>query len=62
MLVITRKNQESFLIGEEIEIQVVDIGQGKVRIGIEAPKHLKIVRKEIMDQVETSNRRLATND
>lgn len=55
MLVITRKNNESFFIGEDIEIQIVEVGQGKVKIGIQAPASCKIVRKEILDQIEKSN-------
>ncbi len=55
MLVITRKNRESILIGEDIEIQIIEIGHGKVKIGIQAPKSCRIVRKEILDQIEKSN-------
>jgi carbon storage regulator len=61
MLVITRKNKESFLIGEDIEIQIVDVGQGKVKIGIQAPASCKIVRKEILDQIEKSNQEAMLN-
>lgn len=61
MLVITRKNKESFLIGEDIEIQIVDVGQGKVKIGIQAPSSCKIVRKEILDQIEKSNQEAMLN-
>lgn len=56
MLVITRKKMESILIGEDIEISVVDIGNGKVRIGIDAPKPMKIIRKEILEEVRETNK------
>ena len=48
MLVITRKPEESIVIGENIEITIFEIGKDKVRIGIEAPKNVKISRKEIL--------------
>lgn len=56
MLVITRKKQESILLGDDIEISVVDIGNGKVRIGIEAPRSMKIIRKEILEEVKETNK------
>lgn len=56
MLVITRKKQESILLGDDIEISVVDIGNGKVRIGIDAPRSMKIIRKEILEEVKETNK------
>lgn len=56
MLVITRKKQESIVIGDNIEISVVDIGNGKVRIGIDAPSSMKIIRKEIIEEVRETNK------
>ncbi|MCW5979873.1 MAG: carbon storage regulator [Bryobacteraceae bacterium] len=47
MLVIRRKPGESILIGEDIEIQVIDISPSRVRIGISAPSSVLILRKEI---------------
>ncbi|MDD2568172.1 MAG: carbon storage regulator [Clostridia bacterium] len=51
MLVITRKNSESFLIGDNIEIKISDIGAERVKICIDAPKEISVMRKEL---VETS--------
>jgi carbon storage regulator len=56
MLVITRKKEESILIGDDIEISIVDIGNGKVRIGIDAPRSMKIIRKEILEEVKETNK------
>ena len=50
MLVLTRKVNESLLIGEDIVITVVEIKGDKVRLGIEAPKEISIVRSEIAPQ------------
>jgi len=52
MLVLSRKVGEKILIGDEISVTVVRIAQGIVRIGVEAPKRLAIVREEIKDQAE----------
>lgn len=47
MLVLSRKTSERILIGDEIAITVVRIGPNSVRIGIEAPKSMNIVREEL---------------
>ncbi|SMB82790.1 carbon storage regulator, CsrA [Desulfonispora thiosulfatigenes DSM 11270] len=55
MLILTRKNNESFLIGEEIKISVLSIEGNKVKIGIEAPRDISIVREEIYEAVKSEN-------
>lgn len=47
MLVISRKAAESFLIGDNILITVTQIGKGRVRLGIDAPKHIHVRRSEL---------------
>ena len=47
MLVLTRKEQESLLIGDEIRIQIIRIEGDRVIVGIDAPKNIKILRSEI---------------
>ena len=47
MLVLSRKPSERILIGDEIKITVVRIGPNLVKIGIDAPKHMNIVREEL---------------
>lgn len=49
MLVITRKKDEGFLIGENIKITVVDVSGDRIKIGIDAPKDVKIIRNELYD-------------
>ena len=46
MLVLSRKVGEKILIGDNISVTVVRVGQGGVRIGIEAPADLEVVREE----------------
>lgn len=47
MLVITRKTNEEIIIGDNIILKVISNGNGRVKIGIEAPKHIRIARGEI---------------
>lgn len=55
MLVLNRKKGETILIGENIEITIVDIVGDKIKIGINAPKEVNIVRKEIIEEIAAAN-------
>jgi len=55
MLVLARKKDEAIVIGDDIEIIITEISEDKVKIGINAPKHMKIFRKELLDQVKEEN-------
>ncbi|NLW27383.1 carbon storage regulator CsrA [Acetivibrio saccincola] len=59
MLVLTRKKNESIVIGDNIEITVVDIQGDQVRIGINAPKSVSIHRKEIYLEIQAENKKAA---
>jgi carbon storage regulator len=61
MLVITRKNDESFLIGDDIEVKIIEAEDGRVKIGIEAPRDKKIIRKEILEEVTDTNKKSLFN-
>lgn len=52
MLVLTRKKQEKIVIGKDIEIVIIDLDRGRVRIGIQAPRGTSIMRKELLDDKE----------
>ncbi len=54
MLVVTRKTDESLIISDNIEITVLEIGRDKVKIGINAPKEVKIIRSELKDARQTN--------
>ena len=56
MLIITRKKGESLMIGDDIEIVISKIDDGSVKIGINAPKNISILRKEIYEEVENENK------
>ncbi len=55
MLVLSRKTNQSIMIGDEIEIMIVDIKQDQVKIGIVAPTTIKVYRKEIYDEIKAAN-------
>jgi carbon storage regulator len=56
MLVMTRKSQQSIMIGDDIEVSVMIVGE-KVRIGIQAPREIPVFRKEIY--LEKQQRKVA---
>ncbi|GAA0724336.1 carbon storage regulator CsrA [Clostridium malenominatum] len=62
MLVIGRKKGESLIIGEDIEITVVKIEDGSVRLAISAPKEITILRKELYKEIEEENKNAAKVD
>ena len=47
MLVLTRRVGEAIIVGGEVRIVLVEMGTGQVRIGIEAPKQIEIMREEV---------------
>ena len=52
MLVLTRKTNQSIMIGDEIEISVLGVSGDKVRIGISAPKNVPVFRKEVYVSIQ----------
>jgi carbon storage regulator len=56
MLVLTRKVGQSIVIGDEIEVVVLEVRGEQVRVGIRAPKTVAVHRKEIYDQIQEENR------
>lgn len=55
MLVITRNKGQSFLIGEDIEVYVVEAQDGRVKIGIRAPRTMRVLRRELVDEIRSTN-------
>ncbi len=54
MLVVTRKQDESIVIADNIEVTVLEVSRDKVKIGINAPKEVKIIRSELKDAQQTN--------
>jgi carbon storage regulator len=52
MLVLSRQRDESIMIGDEVEITIVDVRGDKVRLGITAPKSIPVHRREIYDAIQ----------
>jgi carbon storage regulator len=57
MLVLTRKTNQSIMIGDEIEVSVLSIMGEKVRIGIEAPRAVPVFRKEVYLEIQADRDR-----
>ena len=62
MLVIKRKQGEALLIGDNIEINIVSIENGAVKLAISAPKSITILRKELYKEVEEENQNAISAD
>ncbi len=59
MLVLSRQRDETIMIGDNIEITVVDIRGDKVRLGINAPSDVTVHRKEVWEAIQRENRAAA---
>ena len=55
MLVLTRKPNESIMIGDDVEVSVVEVKGDQVKLGISAPKRIKVHRKEIFLAIQNEN-------
>jgi carbon storage regulator len=55
MLVLTRRQGEVFVIGDDIEIEILDIKPGVVRVGIRAPRNVRVLRSELIRAVAEAN-------
>ncbi len=62
MLVLSRQRDETIMIGDDIEVTIVDIRGDKVRLGITAPKAIAVHRKEVYEAIKRENRDAAKVD
>jgi carbon storage regulator len=62
MLVLSRQRDETIMIGDDIEITVVDVRGDKVRLGINAPAKIAVHRKEVYEAIRAENERAARVD
>lgn len=61
MLVLTRKQKESIIINDDIEIQILGIDGDQIKIGIQAPKSVDIHRKEVYLAIQKENQSAGAN-
>lgn len=56
MLVLARKIDESIVIGDNIVVKIISLENGVVKLGIDAPKEISIIRNELIEEVKESNK------
>ncbi len=61
MLILSRKLNEKICIGEDISITIIEIHGEQVKIGVEAPKHVKVFRQEVLNAVQRENQAAAAS-
>lgn len=60
MLILSRKLDESILIGDSITLKVISIDKGSVKLGIDAPANVRVLRSELINAVKNSNQAAST--
>jgi carbon storage regulator len=55
MLVLTRKAGEGIIIGDDVKITIIEVKGGGIRIGIDAPRDMKVHRQEVYDKIKEEN-------
>jgi len=61
MLALSRKSNESIIIGNDIEITVLEVKGEQVKIGIKAPKSIPVYREEVYQQIREANKEAASD-
>jgi carbon storage regulator len=59
MLILSRKVNEKIMIGDDISISIIEIRGDQVRIGVDAPKNVKVFRQEVFDAIKAENKAAA---
>jgi len=59
MLILSRKINEKIMIGDEISVSIIEIRGDQVRIGVDAPKSVKVFRQEVFDAIKAENKAAA---
>ena len=56
MLILTRRNQETIVIGDDVRVTILASKHNQVRLGIEAPKNKEVHREEVYDRIKKENK------
>jgi carbon storage regulator len=59
MLILSRKVNEKVMIGEDISISIIEVRGDQVRLGVDAPKNVKVYRQEVFDAIKAENKAAA---
>jgi carbon storage regulator len=59
MLILSRKVNEKIMIGEDISVSIIEVRGDQVRLGVDAPKTVKVFRQEVFDSIRAENRAAA---
>ena len=59
MLVLTRREDESIMIGDNIEVKLLDIKDNQVKIGVKAPRNIAVHRREVYLAIQAENEQAA---
>lgn len=61
MLILTRKHNESIMVGDDIEIVVLEIKGEQIKLGVKAPDNIRVYRGEVYKEIQIENREAAAN-
>ncbi|QTQ11634.1 carbon storage regulator CsrA [Treponema parvum] len=56
MLILARKIDEKIKIGEDITLTIIEVRGDQVKIGVEAPKNIRVFRQEVFDAIQSENK------
>ncbi|MDR1216806.1 MAG: carbon storage regulator CsrA [Treponema sp.] len=56
MLILSRRINEKIVIGDDITITIIDVKNDQVRLGVDAPRHVKVFRQEVFTEIESENK------
>ena len=59
MLILSRRVNEKIVIGDDIVVSVVEVRGDQVKLGIDAPRHVKVFRQEVFDAIQEENKKAA---
>ncbi|MDR3301984.1 MAG: carbon storage regulator CsrA [Spirochaetaceae bacterium] len=61
MLILSRKRDEKIVIGDNITVTIIEVRGDQVRLGINAPKHVKVYREEVFEAISAENKAAAAS-
>ncbi|MDR0312481.1 MAG: carbon storage regulator CsrA [Treponema sp.] len=61
MLILSRKVNEKIMIGDDVSVSIIEIRGDQVRLGVDAPKSVKVYRQEVFDAIKAENKAAAAS-